>query len=706
MADTDNDAASSNPETAPSSTLLPEDLAKRWLAEVSLAEKGDDKFRKRGERITRRYRDEQSESNPNRVGAKFNLFWSNIQTLAPATYSRRPKVEVTRRFRDEDPVARLAGMILERGLQYEIDCKDDFHETMKAVVLDRLLPGRGVAWVRYEPAFKEETAEVPDDTTPGAVKQETVEVLSDERTPVDYVYWGDFLVSPARTWADARWIGRRLMFGKEALSARFAESIKKLGGDISEVPIDYDPAKADLSQDKERATAGEPELASLKRAVVYELWDKEGKQLIWVAKGCQYPLDVVSDVLEIEDFWPIPKPLFATQTNDKIEPVADYVIYQEQLRELDSITQRISTLVEALRLIGVYDASQASLQTLLASGLDNRMVPVNSWAAFAEKGGLKGSMDFLPLEMVVKVLTGLYDARERVKQTIFEITGMSDIVRGQTVASETLGAQEIKAKFANLRLSSRQQQVAEFVTGVLKIKAHIMCQQYSDETLIRISSARQLPEAQPLPAPPQQPGPDGQPLPPQPPQPNQEFEQRLQAALQLLRDERTRNYRIEVQSSSLVELDEVDERQRRNDFMSSVSNFMLAMKNAMAVAPEMGVVSLEMLKFVVRGFSVGRSLESAIEDATEAMRQRLANPAPPPPDPTVLLKKEIEGIKQAAETERELIKAETATDVAELKAAVELVTQQMAEQAAAVAAIQQGLDAQSTPGAPAPQGGM
>lgn len=680
-------------DTAAAPQKSPQEVARQWLASVEQAKKAYDKFQKRGDHITKRYRAERGTEGPSSAGTKFNLFWSNVQTLGPATYSRRPRVEVYRRFRDSDPVARLASQILQRALQYEVDCTPDLHETLKACVLDRLLPGQGVAWVRYEPSFKTEPTEVPNPADPTQTLQEDMEALSDERTPTDYVFWKDFLCSPARTWADVRWVSRRVMFSKDALTKRFQEPCARLGGDVTLVPCNYDPTQ--LNEDRPKAgDEGDP---TLSRALIWEIWDKESKQLFWVCQGYEFPLDIQDDPAQLDGFFPCPQPLWATMTNDTLIPVADFVVYSDQLRELDDISTRISLLTSALRVIGVYDASQTALSTLLQSGVENRMVPVNSWAAFAEKGGLKGTMDFLPLEQVFAVLEGLQKAREALKQTIYEITGMADIVRGATVASETLGAQQIKAKFANLRLSSRQQQVAEFVTHILRIKAEWMCELYSPETLIRISSVEQLLEvqkdlqkvsqiqAQALAAqvPPGMPPPAPQPVtdPAQSPL--------VQAALKLLKDERVRKYRIDVASDSMIELDEVDERERRNEFMSAVSNFMNAMKNVTAVGPEMVPVALEMLKFVVRGFSVGRSLESCIEDAVEAVEKRMANPQPPAPDSTLLMKKEIEGMKIASDERLAALDADTKKDLGELKASTDLVIHDLQQQQAA---LQQKLD--------------
>ena len=51
-----------------------------------------------------------------------------------------------------------------------------------------------------------------------------------------------------------------------------------------------------------------------------------------------------------------------------------YLTYEDQLQELDLITQRIANLTDALKRRGVYDASFSELQRL-ATATDNEFVP-------------------------------------------------------------------------------------------------------------------------------------------------------------------------------------------------------------------------------------------------------------------------------------------------------------------------------------------
>jgi hypothetical protein len=119
------------------------------------------KWEGRADKIVKRYRDEQRAKQDNDQ-TKFNILWSNVSTLVPACYSRVPMADVGRRFRDQDPVGRVASLILERTLTFELEHYPDYRATMRQAVLDRFLPGRGTAWARYEPHFKAGT-QLPED---------------------------------------------------------------------------------------------------------------------------------------------------------------------------------------------------------------------------------------------------------------------------------------------------------------------------------------------------------------------------------------------------------------------------------------------------------------------------------------------------------------------------------------------------------------
>lgn len=561
--------------------------ARKWILALDLAKKSDEKWRNRGKNIVDRYRDDRPE---NTTSVKYNILWSNIETLAPAIYARTPKANVARRNADKEPVSRTACQLLERALQFELEFYNDFDSAMKNVVIDRLLPGRGVAWVRFEPHLEMQPVEankgeqVSDDTqAPGLGN-------GYECCPVDYVYWEDFRCSPARTWEEVTWVARRVYLDREEGVARFGKEFKN-------APLSHMP----IGMEEYKGTDMQAQADAMKKAKVWEIWDKSSAKVYWVAEGCQSILDTKEDPLGLDGFFPCPKPLMSTTTTDTLVPVADYVLYQDQAKELDKVTERISLLVEACKVVGVYAASAKEIERMFTEGVDNTLIPCDNWAMFAEKGGLKGMVDWLPLDMVVGALQQLYLAREQIKQVIYEVTGISDILRGASQAQETLGAQQIKAQFGSMRLESRKKEVARFASDIIRIKAQIMCSLYRPETIVQMA------------------GITGQ---------DQQF---IPQALQLLVNEPLRNFRIEIAADSMVEIDEITERQGRMEFLNVAGTFLeKAVAGAQAV-PELAPLMGEMLMFAVRSWKTAYPIEQAFDDALTKLQQPKP-PAPPPPE--------------------------------------------------------------------------
>jgi hypothetical protein len=548
----------------------------------------------RAKKILKRYRDDTRNSQDS--GSRFNILWSNVQTLKAATFARLPKPDVSRRFRDNDQVGRVAAMLLERALDYEITHYSDYRETLTAALYDRFLPGRGVAWVRYEPKFKQGEAnelQITDDE-----ESPESEMLDYECAPCDYVHWRDFGHNVARTWEETCIVWRKVYMTRPMLRERFGDELAK------KIPLDSEP-----SEMKNASREGVD-----KRAMIIELWDKETGKAIWLSKSFNEFLDEQDDPLQLEGFYPCPKPLYSTITNESLVPVPDFALYQDQANSLDILSDRIDGLVKALQVKGVYDAASPELARLFTEANNNDLIPVKNWMAFSEKRGLAGSIDMVDLTPIAGALMQAYQAFEQVKAQIYDITGISDIVRGQSVASETATAQQIKGQYASLRLKSYQDDVARFATHMIQLKAQIICQLFDPQTILMMSAADQL-------------SPVDQQLVPQ--------------ALELLRNEPMRSFRIEISTDSLIMMDESQEKQDRMEFLGAVSSFLEKAVQASQVAPQIVPLSLDMLKFGVGAFKIGKSMEGQIDQTAQQFKEQLDQQQqqpqqPPPPDPEEL----------------------------------------------------------------------
>jgi hypothetical protein len=571
-----------------------------WRDELKRYDEDYRKFNEAGKKVIKRYRDERRDTE--NIEARFNILWSNIRTLKPAVYSRPPKVEVSRMFKDQNDVARVASMILERSIEFELKHYTDYHASLSACVDDRLLPGRGVAWIRYEPKTETVDAEpqISEDQEIGGEygeeeereasdvessndmnglageEAEPYEQIVEERTIVDYVYWQDFAHLPARTWEEVTWVARRVFMTLEEGKARFGEK-------FVEVPLTHSPDER--GEEKSSTNA-------LKKAEIWEIWCKTSEKVYWIANNYDQLLDERDDPMELEGFFPCPKPLFATITTDSLIPIADFRMYQDQADEIDEITSRIKHLTKALKVMGVYAADEPSLSRLMKEGNDAVLIPVTNWPAFVEKGGLIGAIQFVPLGDIVGALQQLYAARESCKQIIYETTGLSDIVRGASMASETATAQQIKSQFASIRLNEMKDDVARFARDLLRMKAEVICTKYQPETILKMSGIVNTPDAQFAPQ-----------------------------AIALLKDEPARNFQIDIETDTLVQLDEQADRQARVEFLTAAGGFLREAVAAGTQAPQMTPLLMQMLLFGVRGFKVGRELEGVFEQVGAQLQQ-------------------------------------------------------------------------------------
>ena len=625
-----------------------------WHDQIEAAQKVFEKWEKRGHKIIKRYRDERDAVEMPRV--RYNILWSNIQVLFPALYGRQAKPEVSRRYMDQDPVGRLASTMLERVMEYETTQFGDFDQAMRGAVEDRLLPGRGTAWIRYEPVIVNEQPEVSEGAVeveePGEAQiyntqEEPTERIDAAHSPIDYVYWTDFLHSPARTWDEVWWVSRAVYMTKDEGIERFGDVFKNVGLDSSNTDMDAkNPMTARNTYDK--------------KAKVFEIWNKRTGKVCWVAKGYPQALDERDDPLELEEFFPCPRPLMATTTTGTMIPVPDYAEYEDQAQELDNLTQRIYLLTKACKAVGVFNAEFKELGRLFTEGVDNKLFPVTAWAAMSEKGGLKGAIDMMDTSTIIITLRELYAAREQVKQAIYEIMGISDILRGASKAQETLGAQQLKANFGSLRMRSSQGDVARFASDIFKLKAQVICKFYPPELIVQMSGVMDTDDGK--------------------------DPQLLQAAIQMLSNSTIRDFHIAVEADSLAQIDEQAEKQGAQEAIQAIGLFLREAIPMISQAPETLPMASEMLLFLVRRFRAGRGLESAVERAMKALEEKAAmakqQPAGPPPEMLQLqADQQAEQMKMQAQAQTEQMKMQAQAQIEQGKAQLEMQMQQAKMQA-------------------------
>jgi hypothetical protein len=347
---------------------------------------------------------------------------------------------------------------------------------------------------------------------------------------------------------------------------------------------------------------------------------------------------------------------------------------------MDDLTVRIAALTSAIKVAGVYDERWPELARLFEEGEENQLIGITSYAEFAAKSGMSGAIDLIPMLDMIKTLGALIEARTAVKADLYEVTGIADVIRGSTAPQETATAQRIKGRYATLRLSDRQLEVARYVRDVLRITGEIVCEHFSPETLRLASNFDQSQIGQANAAPQQPPmmGHNGGPpmgapggvggiqggFPPTPmaplgmqapqilPKPSLGMAPPISGGLMgapqpplfdravaLLKNDKLRGFAIDIEDQSTIAMDDEAEKMSRVQFIEGVGKFIEStIKIPPAMAPALMPMLGKMLLFGARGFRAGLEMETVIEDAIEratAMVEKAAA-SPPPPNPDMI----------------------------------------------------------------------
>lgn len=597
---------------------------KAILADIAAYEREYRPWIDRAKGCIDRYRDVRPEPvNQTFILRKFNILWSNVETLQPTLYARLPQTVIERRFNDADPVGKLACEIGERLGNYVLETSA-FDQIMRQCVKDRLLPGRGLLWIGYD--SQGDDVETDDDVTDeagnpiknddGTPKKETAYQKMSESVVPRYIDWKDWGHSPVRTWDEVKTIWRNVYMTEEELKDRFPD-------EWQDIPLDRK-----LQDSKEQTDFVIPQ------AVIREVYYKPTRKVYWVHTSVKdEPLDEADPPVDFEDFWSCPKPLWSTLTNDTLIPIPDFIYYQDQANELDIVTNRIARLTDALKAVGVYDASQPKLERILQPNgtPDNMLVPVDSWAQFMEKGGLAGSIQLVPIDTIVATLQALYEARTQIINVIYQVTGIADIIRGSTDPNETATAQNIKGQFASLRIRDTQAEVARFARDAIRLIIECGVRMFEPNTIADMVMAenfcpmtQQEQQLRQLAQTPQgQAFMKGKKMPPP-----QSFTQ----ALQLMKDDKLRSFHIDIETDSTIAMNEQEEKQQATEFVTTIATFLGQAEPMLMQAPMLAPLVGETLQFLTRRYRAGRSLETTIDKVVQAMEQKAANPPPPQPD--------------------------------------------------------------------------
>ncbi|MCG7492475.1 hypothetical protein [Thalassobius sp. Cn5-15] len=570
---------------------------KYWITEIELAKRAHSQWFNQSADLVKRYRGEKKQRGRNQM----NLFWSNVSTLQPALFQKMPNPAVERRWKQRDAVSLMASTVLERGIAFMAD-KHDAEGHVKACRDDYLITGRGVLKVIYRAKVDEGrqpteqeiysailSGQEPPQPVPPSIKSQTVRL--------EHVAWNDFLCSPEGVWRKKRWVAFRSRMNRKKLVARFG----KKGEVVS------------LNQSRLSQTENEnnPAAQMFQEVDVWEIWDREERKVIWITDGYTMgPLDEKDDPYGLENFFPCPKPIQVIETSTDATPVPEYTLYEDQAAEVNRLTNRIYSLSDKIRAVGAFAGQHHEKLSKILTQEDGTLVPIDNWMSMMEGRGLRNHIEWAPIREMVETLHQLQQSRDVAKQDLYEVSGISDVVRGASDAAETATAQRIKGQFATLRLDERKRLIAQMIAEACGIMGELVAEHFEAHILAAISGVEMAENQMRKQAEITRLALAG----------DQAAAQRMsndptwEDVVQLLRDDYRRSFAIRIETEDTIEVDRQADKQQRIEFLTAFVQLMQAMNAVVAGGAMTFDMAKEIIMFSVRGFSQARDLEQVLED--------------------------------------------------------------------------------------------
>lgn len=597
--------------------------AKPWLDLIKDAEKCFELYQEKCDSIDKLYANIEHLAK-GAADREFQIFWANLEVLKPSIYARPPVPVVVPRFKKRKPIVLKAADVLERTISSALEL-DEFDLTMKAARDDLATNARGALWLRYE-------------ASEGAQGV-------DERVVLESLERRDFLHDPARKWKEVEWVARRSYITRKQGVARFGDEFLK--AEFSE-----------QKNDKEDAYKGE------KKAAVWEIWHRTEQVVVWVSPGMQSVLDIQPPFLELQGFFPCPMPAYGTVQRGSLKPVPDFLYYKDQVEEINELTARISALAEALRMKGFYPGGAEDVAAAIEAAMksqDNNalLIPV---ANFGALGGttLKDSIIWLPVSEVAETVRGLVELRRQLIDDVYQITGISDIMRGTTQANETLGAQQLKSQYGSVRIRDRQEELIRLARDAIAIAGEIIAENFAPQTIRQMSQEDELPDAAQV----QQAN-----MPPEQMQGVVTFD----AVVKLLRSQRLRPFVLDIETDSTIQPDENAAKERANEFLTAVGGFIQQALPMVQALPEAAPLAAELLKYTANQYRAGRELSGVIDEFAEMVKQKASQPQDQGPNPDEM-KLQIE--QQRAQTDAQNAERDAQVRMMEAQAKQEMEAQE------------------------------
>lgn len=582
-------------------------IVKTWLDRYSEIEKSQKEYKSECKKIKKAYRKENN-------GQYGNLFWANIEFQLPYLYSKKPKPYIEQRFKNGNPTERMVCDLLEKCLTVQMD-GFDFDNTIKMIVRDFCLYGKGVPFIRYSADVIDIEEKIRDD---GIVIEESMSFKENERTWIDYIPYDRFYCFPNKgTWEDQSGIMIENMMTKREALDRFGKVILEF--------------KKQNEEDQEK----DPKCYK-----IIEVWDKTTKSVYWISEDYKEGLlDTSEDPFKFEGFFPCPRPLLSNITNDELTPVPDYVQYKDRLNKIDRDSKQKNKLSSTIRKAGVYDQSIFNvIADLYRDPSSNGLFPITRKNEEVSSITLQQAISWLDMTDQINSVMALRNEIEWEKNQIFEETGLSDIMRGNSNPNDTASAVNKKAYYGTMRIQDKQIEIQRVLRDLIKMMAYVISELFDEETILKMTGY----------------------VPPKDPEQAMEQYSSFQRAIQLLRNDKLRCFLIDVETDITSIPDTPEEQAAMSKIIGELSGTVAEIIPYVKNNPETLDFYENLILQGVRNQRAGRVFENSVSQMFDKIRQQIQQDQQQTeqPDPAAQLamqKVQAENMR----TQTEQMKAET-----------------------------------------------
>jgi len=592
-----------------------------WKKQIESAKGAFDKYFNKAKECEKEYTAE---------GKNYNIFYSNVQTLDANLAITNPKPDIQRRFLkklDSDLLrsntyAEVA-RILSGAVEYVVDVANVDKIIKKDIHNDNVV-GRGVAWIEYNPTIETD--------------ENGVEFIANRDVHLTSLKYDEYLCSTAECEADIWWKARRHLLSRKEIYDRFGYS-------ADDRELQYKP-----SDDNETV---------LNRGEVWEIWDKNDKKRVFILlthKNHEL-LEETDNPYKLECFFPCDELCFIRE-NNSVVPVPEYLLYKKQADLLEETSKKIAQISDAVKYVVVSGSQDKSVSNQITAAQNGDVLTIQSNGAV---NSIAEMLTVVPVESAVNMINYLEDLKERTKNSIFEITGISDLMRGLSDPRETAKAQQIKGMFGSLRFQDKQKMVQEHRKRIYRIIAEIIAEHYDEATLSEMTCTYLPTNEEKLALDAQIQGLQAQ---------GQEVSQDLldkyngmvnmptwDDVINILRSDRLRNYTVDVETTATA----FDDHEQQTEAVDSIANtYVQVAQMADQLSPAFLKGFIPIMRMKLSNCKLSSAISRQMEEALDEAYKEVDSEAKQPPQPTPEQQKlqadmQLQSAKLESEKQRALL---------------------------------------------------